>query len=309
MRTLVGAVWGACLLSLSAITTAWAAAPSDWKPELLPAAGSMRAPSEPIRIAVPALSTDKLEPLALELNGLDVTLLVAREPGRLVFTPPQPLAWGRHQLRLVERATNGEILERGRWIVEIRKSSAFREAQLQSNIDLNVTQRTSQRWPDAADAGTQLHCGCRPVRRRPRRCRLAYRRPGRPAAQRSGGSDATQLWSWTCGYREIFVHRRARPRQRGHRPPIRRTGQSYHAGLQPARSFRETGLARVTNLIDGFQSPCPGHYRVPGRLWASVLRTTALTALSSTQGRLRRVGTGLAVSATYLSGEGQASTV
>ena len=103
----------------------------------------MREPTEPIRIAVPALSTDKLEPLVLELDGFDVTRLVAREPDRLVFKPPQPLAWGQHQLRLVERAANGEILERGKWTLEIRKSSAFREARLQSNMVLSVTQRTS----------------------------------------------------------------------------------------------------------------------------------------------------------------------
>src|SRR3989344_4269672 len=133
----------ACLFAILIAPRSQAAVPADWKPELLPATGSMREPTEPIRIAVPALSTDKLEPLVLELDGFDVTRLVAREPDRLVFKPPQPPAWGQHQLRLVERAANGEILERGKWTLEIRKSSAFREARLQSNMVLSVTQRTS----------------------------------------------------------------------------------------------------------------------------------------------------------------------
>jgi hypothetical protein len=120
---------------------AWAAAPADWKPELLAQAKDARGPSEPLRVALPPLDAEAVRRLSFELDDFDITGMVAVEGNQAVFTPPQPLAFGRHQLRLVEQAADGNILERGVWTFEVRKTAAFREAQLAAATTLSAARR------------------------------------------------------------------------------------------------------------------------------------------------------------------------
>jgi hypothetical protein len=137
-KTLTRAVLGACLLQLAALPVSFAA--NDWAPQLLPVKGA-RGPVEPIRIRLPKLPNAVLERLTLEFDDFDVTALVTRDGADAVFTPPQPLPYGPHQLRLVEYAADGAVIERGAWNIEIRKSSAFREGTLRVGSTLNLVQR------------------------------------------------------------------------------------------------------------------------------------------------------------------------
>lgn len=112
-----------------------AAAPpaKDWTPTLEPAAQKdLRGPSDPIRLLLPGLPIEVLQTLSLELDGFDVTGMVASDGKLATFTPPQPLAYGQHELRLVENAPDGSIIERAAWTIEIRKTRAFREVDAQA---------------------------------------------------------------------------------------------------------------------------------------------------------------------------------
>jgi hypothetical protein len=134
-----------CLLTVSSFSYA---ATVDWKPELVEAAGSVRGPGEPIRFKLPRLPREALQRLALEFDDMDVTGFVTTEGDFAVFTSPQPIAYGAHRLRMVEYATDGNIIERGLWTVEIRQSAAFREAQLQAATTLNASQRIADDLPE-----------------------------------------------------------------------------------------------------------------------------------------------------------------
>jgi hypothetical protein len=143
-KTLTRAVCGACLIALSNATPPVLAAVVDWRPELVAPKGNFYGPNDPVRLRMPKLPVEVLQRLALELDDLDVTGMVARENDFAIFTPPQPLAYGEHQLRLVEYAANGDIIERGVWTLAVRKSATFREAQLQAVGTLNAVSRISE---------------------------------------------------------------------------------------------------------------------------------------------------------------------
>ena len=115
----------------------------QWTPELLQPAASTRGPSEPLRIRLTRLPSKTLELLALELDEIDVTSMLTTEGDVVVFTPPQPLAYGEHQLRLIEHGQDGSINERGQWTFELRKSALFRDAQMNGNVTVQGSYRTS----------------------------------------------------------------------------------------------------------------------------------------------------------------------
>lgn len=107
---------------------------AGWTPQLAPPAASARGPSEPFRIRVAGVPPAVLERLALELDDIDVTSMVAMQGDVAVYTPAQPLAYGEHQLRLVEYGQDGSIDEHGQWTFEVRKSALFRDAQMRGNV-------------------------------------------------------------------------------------------------------------------------------------------------------------------------------
>lgn len=134
---------GAYLLAACVVVAPVQAQPRDWRPQLVPPPKGVYGPGDPIRLRLPRLPAQVLQSLALELDDFDVTDFVAPQGEVFVFTPPQPLAYGEHQLRLVEHAPDGSIIERGAWTIAVRKSAAFREAGLQVAATLNGVRRVA----------------------------------------------------------------------------------------------------------------------------------------------------------------------
>ena len=114
-----------------------------WKPEFVAPPTGAAGQTAPLRIHVANLPADVPQRLAVELDGIDVSSLAALDGSDIVVTPAQPIAFGRHTLRLVEYTPDGGIAERGRWSFELRESAAFREAHLQANVTLNASQRVA----------------------------------------------------------------------------------------------------------------------------------------------------------------------
>jgi len=113
----------------------------DWYPEL-EQSNSYREPMQSFRIHIPkSVPTDVLQSLVLELDNIDVTAMVTRDGEYAAFTPIQPLEFGKHVLRLVEYAADGDINEKGYWEVSVRRSSLFREADYAADINLTASQR------------------------------------------------------------------------------------------------------------------------------------------------------------------------
>ncbi|MDZ7736093.1 MAG: hypothetical protein U5P41_08310 [Gammaproteobacteria bacterium] len=80
------------------------------------------------------MPVETLQRLALELDTTDITQLVQRDGELAIVELPEPLSPGKYRLRLVEYGDDGSIMERGVWMLEIRKSSAFREYQLSADL-------------------------------------------------------------------------------------------------------------------------------------------------------------------------------
>ena len=140
---------GCLALALLACAATAALAQGDWLPQLEPAPGEYRGRNDPIVIALPAgLDPTVYENLAVELDDFDLTAFVTLEGDRLVLLPPEALSSGRHSLRLVERAGDGSILERGYWNLDVRHSALVRD--LAANADLSgaITGRIAENGLD-----------------------------------------------------------------------------------------------------------------------------------------------------------------
>lgn len=129
-----------CLFTVSSFSQA---APAEWKPEFLAPPQGVYGPAEALRIRLPVLPASVIERLVFELDDFDITAFVTREGADAVFIPLQPLSYGTHQLRLVEHAPDGSIVERGTWAFEVRKTASFREAGLRAAATLNVVRRVA----------------------------------------------------------------------------------------------------------------------------------------------------------------------
>lgn len=121
----------------------------DWVPNLLSAAQDMRQPAEALRIQLPSEVTDDvLQWLALELDNVDVSQIVQLETtpqGRfVVLRPPQPLGFGLHELRLVQYTPEGDIIERGVWKFDIQQTARFREASFAAHTTLDISRRIDE---------------------------------------------------------------------------------------------------------------------------------------------------------------------
>ena len=139
-------------LSLCSISQpAWAQA--DWVPELAPtgteSGTETRGRDDPIVILLPAdLDPAVYDNLAVELDDLDVTAFVQVESGRLTVTPPETLSTGSHSLRLVERGSDGSILERGYWSLAVRHSDLIRDLSLTADLAGEVNGRVAENGID-----------------------------------------------------------------------------------------------------------------------------------------------------------------
>lgn len=128
------------------------AQPVQWKPEFVTPKPGTAVQTAALRIHVVGIPEGTPERLAVELDEIDVTALAVLDGTDIVVTPAQPLPFGAHVLRLVEYAEDGSIVERGQWAFEIRKSAAFREASLQTNATLSVSQRLADNKADRPGA-------------------------------------------------------------------------------------------------------------------------------------------------------------
>ncbi|RMG44463.1 MAG: hypothetical protein D6718_10020 [Acidobacteria bacterium] len=139
----------ACGLLLAG-SSAHAAGVPGAAPELLAPEGAVRRPRDPIRIRVPGLAEQQAGRLILELDALDVTDVVEFDAERdlLAFEPVEPLEWGVHELRLVERSAGGESIERGSWTFEVRHSARLREAEVAAAAELSGFGRIASGGPD-----------------------------------------------------------------------------------------------------------------------------------------------------------------
>lgn len=95
-----------------------------------------------------AISEERWANLSLELDGIDVTGLMQRgvshaNQSQITYTPAQRLAYGIHELRLVEYGQNGDITEWGFWEFDVRHSASLRKVHAQSQLDLTVNQHVA----------------------------------------------------------------------------------------------------------------------------------------------------------------------
>lgn len=141
---------------------------AQWQPTLAQAGEEVRQPTSDIRIQLPSeVTVETLQWLALEINDPDVSEVVRLEESPdgfvILVTPPQPLEPGSHRVRLVEYSPDGEILERGNWVIETGSPTGFAERSLdvQTTIDLgyrvehDAGRRVGRPDPDDdADTGT-----------------------------------------------------------------------------------------------------------------------------------------------------------
>jgi len=84
-----------------------------------PTSGTL-APSSALSLVIPAdLTATQLASLAIEIDQIDVTALTHIGGGAIAYAPPQPLAPGLHELRVVEYAA-GRLIDRGHWSFTIK---------------------------------------------------------------------------------------------------------------------------------------------------------------------------------------------
>ena len=107
-------VWlGACLLAAAS-----AAGASTVSMQLRNAANGL-SPKEPIDLAWAEEMQPHWSRLSFELDGVDVTALVARASGGARIAMPVPLTQGEHELRVVYASPDGSLVEWGRWSLRI----------------------------------------------------------------------------------------------------------------------------------------------------------------------------------------------
>ncbi len=105
-------------------------------------ARSFYSPREALRVFVPAnVPIPVLQNLKLELDNVDITEMMKRQGSHVVYKPVQPLEYGYHVLRLVEHRPDGSIIEHARWRMDVRKNSAFQQAEAEGTVELSVSRR------------------------------------------------------------------------------------------------------------------------------------------------------------------------
>lgn len=144
---------------LAFLVCAPALAQEQWQGQLLEAP---RTPTGTLSVFLPAAVTDeRVQWLGLELDGVDISQLVQLESapdGRVVVvTPPEALAEGAHELRLIEYSSEGDIFERGAWTVTIATATtpAKVSAGFHANASLSVIQRVADNDLPDLPGGTQ----------------------------------------------------------------------------------------------------------------------------------------------------------
>jgi len=137
------------LLAIALLTESMPAnaeASDDWSLTLKQPSSGYYSPQDELRMGIPAgIPAEELQQLKLEVDGIDVTSFIESDGNDAVYKPVQPLAWGKHEARVVEYTPDGEIIERGDWTFEVRKTSLFREASLNAALSLTGRDRIAKR--------------------------------------------------------------------------------------------------------------------------------------------------------------------
>lgn len=126
----------------------------NWIGSLAPATQSANyGPREDLKIQVPDhVRFETLIRLGLEVDAIDVTPLLAFEDQVFTYRPPQALATGEHQVRLVEVTPEGDVIERGNWSIQVSGDAAvaLADEQEQNPFSLSATNSVefSQRFAD-----------------------------------------------------------------------------------------------------------------------------------------------------------------
>lgn len=103
-----------------------------------------RAAQDPIIIRFGKnMPTDLVPYLRLEIDAIDVSDYVQLDERQLVYIPQEQLVPGAHELRVVAVLPDGTIEEAAVWTVEVRASQAFRVAEFNGQLDLQLMQRVS----------------------------------------------------------------------------------------------------------------------------------------------------------------------
>lgn len=127
-----------CLLALA--LTGGPADAADWTSVLEDSKqGSYRTPHQALRLNLGG-SPPPPERLRLEVDAVDVTSMIQRDGNTLTYTPLESLAYGAHQLKLIETREDGSTEEHGSWDIEVRHSAAVRE--LSGSADTTLTGST-----------------------------------------------------------------------------------------------------------------------------------------------------------------------
>ncbi len=135
---LVGTLW---------LGRALAEGPASWmiqapvQSELSPAAN--------VELALPAgLSSAQLASLGIEIDHIDITALAHISASKIIYTPPQPLGPGPHELRVVEYASDGELIPRGDWQFTVsalgKGSAAKRGWYVKGNVGGTLSERVAE---------------------------------------------------------------------------------------------------------------------------------------------------------------------
>ncbi len=123
---------------------------AEWKPNLVKTQKNYRGAKDNLTIKIPAsVSAAILKTLKIELDNVDITAQIKIVGYTISYKPLQPLSKGFHTVRLVEFAADGNILERGQWKFEVRKSQIFRDSGYSLNTDLSLARNIAQKNADS----------------------------------------------------------------------------------------------------------------------------------------------------------------
>ncbi len=101
----------AALMGLGLPQTAYA-----WEASLATPPGGAFLPTAPLRIDLPKnVDLAELTMLGVELDGVDITSMLSLDGNDFTYTPVEPLAPGRHQIRLVAMNPDGTMTPKQSW--------------------------------------------------------------------------------------------------------------------------------------------------------------------------------------------------
>jgi hypothetical protein len=120
---------------------------ADWT--IKPPADTSLLTDSTLEVGLPAtLSAAQIAHLGVEIDDIDVTALAHIGGGEIVYTPPQPLTVGPHQLRVVEYASDGRLTPRGEWKFTTRlpgnKVAAARGWSVKGNAGATASERIAE---------------------------------------------------------------------------------------------------------------------------------------------------------------------